>query len=406
MKRFFAFLVFCAFAAALHAQVVDTTICNILKDPVSFNGKIVRIKGTVSAGFDSFIVKDKSCQSQMNALWLSYPEGTKGKAGPAVLLELQPAKNFGGTYEPVTRTPIKLEKNSDFKEFDKLLSTQHKIDGMCLGCMRYEVSATLVGRLDGVAHAGVRRDKSGKIVGIEGFGNLNAYPARLVLESVSDVSPHEADYSKSDAVAKNDDSATSISQGADAEAMSTASSIRSNSRFATTLDSVQALGVIHQAASAFPPGSPAQIAIERAAGAYGKDAEHTGVLTTFGSANEVSAKDEAQGTRDSPDGVLFQCTLNMGRLHGAAMARAMVHIGEHIADVRTPPAGGPLASLYDKEFQAWAVTVLDVVGSRQNTLTLPGGYLVWNGSWATADQGKLSEGAITRFLTDEELLSR
>ena len=405
MKRLFALITFCAFSIGLHAQVEDATVCGILKDPASFNGKIVRVKGTVTAGFDSFIVKDKSCQSQVNALWLSYPEGTKGKAGPVALLQLQPAKNFAGI-APVARTPIKLDKNSDFKQFDQLLSTQHKIAGMCLGCIRYEVSATLVGRLDGVAHAGVRRDKGGKIVGIEGFGNLNAYPARLVLESVSDLSPHEADYSQSDAVAKNDESDTSRTQGADAEAMSTAASIRTNARYSTSLDTVQALGVIHQAASALPPGSPAQIAIERAAGAYGKQAERTGVLTTFGSANEASAKSEAQGTRDSPDGVLFNCTFNMGRLQGDAMTRAMVHIGEHIADVRTPPADGPLASLYEMEFQAWAITVLNAVSSGQKTLTLPGGYLVSDRSWAIADQSKSTEVAITRFLTSEELLSR
>ena len=47
---------------------------------------------------------------------------------------------------------------------------------MCLGCARYEVSATLVGRLDGVADAAIKRDNSGKIVALSGFGNMNAYP--------------------------------------------------------------------------------------------------------------------------------------------------------------------------------------------------------------------------------------
>jgi len=37
-----------------------------------------------------------------------------------------------------------------------------------------------VGRLDTVADASIKRDASGKIVGFGGFGNMNAYPARLV----------------------------------------------------------------------------------------------------------------------------------------------------------------------------------------------------------------------------------
>ena len=73
---------------------------------------------------------------------------------------------------------------------------------MCLGCTRYEVTATLVGRLDAVADATLKRDAAGKIVGFGGFGNMNAYPARLVLQSVSDVTPKEIDYSKTDAASK------------------------------------------------------------------------------------------------------------------------------------------------------------------------------------------------------------
>src|ERR1039458_5534433 len=58
------------------------------------------------------------------------------------------------------------------------MAIPHKINGMCMGCNRYQVTATLVGRLDGVAHAGVQRDKAGKITSIAGFGNLNGYPAQ------------------------------------------------------------------------------------------------------------------------------------------------------------------------------------------------------------------------------------
>ena len=42
------------------------------------------------------------------------------------------------------------------------------------------------------------------MIGFGGFGNMNAYPARLVLESVSDVTPKEIDYSKTDAATKGD----------------------------------------------------------------------------------------------------------------------------------------------------------------------------------------------------------
>ena len=100
-------------------------------------------------------------------------------------------------YTPPTRTPVTLRRDKDFKQFDSLLAQTHqKGADMCLGCTRYEVTATLVGRLDSVADATLKRDAAGKIVGFGGFGNMNAYPARLVLQSVTDVTPKEIDYSK------------------------------------------------------------------------------------------------------------------------------------------------------------------------------------------------------------------
>jgi hypothetical protein len=199
MKRLAVLGLVCVFSCCLHAQVVDTTVCDILKNPTSFNGKIVKIKGTVTAGFDQFVVRGTDCGVRVSDIWLSYPEGSKAKAGPATMLQMQPAQNFAGTSTPEQRTPVVLEKSKDFKQFDSQLAAPAKVDAMCLGCPRYEVSATLVGRLDGT-QAKVQRDKDGKIMSFTGFGNLNAYNARLVLQSVSEVTSKEVDYSKTAAL--------------------------------------------------------------------------------------------------------------------------------------------------------------------------------------------------------------
>ncbi len=196
-----ACLISFGFGCDVHAQTaapqagapVDTTVCDVAKKPQALNGQIVRIKGTVIAGFDEFVITestDPNCGYPVNAIWLDYPPGTKGKAGPAAMVVVQPAKNFTGTLTPPTRAAVTLDKSKDFKQFDSLLAQKHeKGADMCLGCTRYSVTATLVGRLDSVADATLKRDPSGKIVGFGGFGNMNAYPARLVLESVSDVTP-------------------------------------------------------------------------------------------------------------------------------------------------------------------------------------------------------------------------
>jgi hypothetical protein len=52
------------------------------------------------------------------------------------------------------------------------------------------------------------------------------------------------------------------------------------------------------------------------------------------------------------------------------------------------------------EDHAWQTTVLSAIGSRQKSLTLPGGYLVWDSAWPEADRSKMVEDAISRFLTE------
>jgi hypothetical protein len=58
------------------------------------------------------------------------------------------------------------------------------------------------------------------------------------------------------------------------------------------------------------------------------------------------------------------------------------------------------------EYEGWAITVLEAVGSRQRTLTLPGGYMLWNDGWPAADKQKLLDRSIQEYLLKVEFLSR
>jgi hypothetical protein len=374
MKRLFVFALFSVFAVYLHAQEVDATVCDILKDSRSFDGKTVRIKGTVSSGFDQFVIKAEECKAHIGGIWLTYPEGTKAKSGPAAILQLQPARNFSGTVAPVNRA-LTLDKSKDFKQFDSLLATAYKGNGICLGCAKYEVSATLTGRLDAVVPT-LDRDGSGKIVTIRGFGNINAYPVRLVLQSVSDVAPHEIDYSKSASITKSESNADS--GGGDPVAAA------------------------HGIAKVFGANSPLGNQVERAAAAFGKEGDDNGVNVGFSGMNEANPRTEQTSDHASPDGVLYNCTFDSGKLKGNTLALAIAHMGEHVADIRD--AQNSTATLYTLENRAWVTTALAAIGARAKTLTIPGGYIVWNGAWPPADINKLSSDALSDFLKNEALL--
>jgi len=345
----------------LPAQIMDSTVCDILANPQSFDGKIVRIKGVVIAGFEEFAIKGSGCNQVINAIWLAYPEGTKGKAGPAAFLRLQLGKNHTATATNVNRNPITLDKNKDFKNFDNLLSTPAKTSGMCLACAKFSVSATLVGRLDGAKDTGLIRDSGGKVIGLSGFGNLNRYNARLVLQSVSEVSSQEVDYSKGGAAASDD----------------TASASRS-----------------------FTPGSPTADQVKRGADAFGAPGEDNGVNVGFSGANEVPKDDATKSTATSPDGLLFDVIFDGERLKGPAMEVALSHVGTHIADIRSASIGIQNLPLYGAEFRAWQTSVLNAVAVKVKALTLPGGYTIYSQSWSNTDLGKNANAGISGFLAN------
>ena len=413
----------CAISCCLQAQVADTTVCDILKSPQSFNGKIVRVKATVAATFDQFVVKGAGCGLSNNNIWLSYPEGIKAKAGPAMMVRVQPARNFAGQLPAVERTPVQLDKSDkEFKKFDSLLSAPFTKGGMCLGCNRYEVTATLVGRLDGVEDAAIRRDNADKITGFGGFGNMNVYSARLVLQSVSDVSAQEIDYSKTLAVTKSDsfnEAGTIDSLAAARQAVKVYNPAHpSGQQLARAVNAFgtpgENYGVVNTSGSADKrqtgrannaANSPDQQFVQTA-NASGKPDENSRVLIIYGNSNETSATDDLKGTKDSPDGLLYICTFNSHRLTGDAQTRALVFAGENVANLLSPIPGAAGASLFQLEARAWITTILDVAANKQKTLTLPGGYLIWNSSWPPADDNQKVEAAIAGFLTSEELLSK
>jgi hypothetical protein len=377
MKCLLASALVFAFSCGLHAQIVDATVCDILKSPQSFDGKILRIKGTVSAGFDQFVIKGSDCGQPLDGIWLSYPEGTKGKAGPAALLQLQPAHNFAGTVTPADRKPVSLDKNKDFKQFDSLLSTPYKGSGMCLACTRYEVNATLIGRLDGTKPE-LRRDSAGKIVAVSGFGNINAYSARLVLQSVADVSPQEIDYSKIVAVTKGE-----VLPEADGDQVAAA----------------------HKAAKAFGVGTAPGDTIERGAAAFGKPGEDNGVNISFGIANEVQLTVDAKSEHDSPDGALFNAKFDMARLKKNELAIALTFIGTQVADIRDSKPKSLGLDIYNTETHAWQAATLCAIANGLKTFTLPGGYMVWNTAWPAADRDTTADTTFKSFIATQELMS-
>lgn len=372
MKKLLTLACILGFAGLLHAQAANTTVCDILKNPAAFNNKVVSIKGTVAAGFDSFIIQGPQCGQQIDAIWLEYPEGTKAKSGPDALITLQPAKNFAGKVAPEpARTPVTLNADKMFKKFDSSLADRMKTSGVCLGCARNLVSATLTGRIDAVKPE-LTRDASGKITSIAGFGNLNAYPVRLVLQSVADVDVQRIDVDKNAAIKATETEAEASPHVSE----SFASSIAFNDH------------------------------PKRATDAFGKQGDNNGVVVAYTQPSVETAAFEGQATTDSPDGVIFHVLLNSDHVKKEIMPLAIAHLGEHIADYRTPEPTLQDAVLYQYEFRGWITSMLTAMSTGQPSIQIPGGYTLWSKTENQAELNADTDTALKAFFADQACLSR
>ena len=66
------------------AQAIRTTVCKVVPNPISYNGKIVSIRGTVTLDLESFEIEDPNCKGK--GIVLSYPHDLGMKPKPSFQL--------------------------------------------------------------------------------------------------------------------------------------------------------------------------------------------------------------------------------------------------------------------------------------------------------------------------------
>lgn len=359
--------VLCAASSGVaNAQVVDAKVCDVVGHPTQFDGKTVRLTGTVQVGVDSFLMRGDSCG---DALWLSYPVGTKARSGPATVVTVQLASDATGT--PGTARPaVTLQVNPDFQTFDKLLSEKVKTPGLCLGCVKNNVKATLVGRLDGTLNTGVTRDATGKITSLDGFGNMNQYGARLVIESVANVTAEPIDFSKAPKVSGDNQG------GGDKNY----------------------LALAQKSEAAYPKGAPSATQIQDALDAYGKPGVNNGVVVAFGDTANVPDGEGVKAAKAAPGGLLITARFDPEKLKGLALSLAAAHDGAEINDLRATAT----KSFAAMEHDAWQMVLLVTIGARQKSLMVPGGTILWTEEWPAADRSNNAETALQQYLVDHE----
>ncbi len=176
-------------AAPCAAQVVETTVCEILANPAAFEGKTVRLRGHVMLQLEDFSITEMCPgKSEAGAIWLEY-----GYPEPSPTPYCCPG-GWDEKGKPIFSTPrVTLVRDRNFEQLKRYLSARR--DGKdnygddcdryrpaAAECRKYEVTATLTGRLFGVI-------PPDQFAG--GFGHFGMFPAKLVIRRVEDVSATE-----------------------------------------------------------------------------------------------------------------------------------------------------------------------------------------------------------------------
>jgi hypothetical protein len=156
-------------------EPIKTTICELVKLPDRFSGKMVSVGGRVLIGFEDFRLDTIHCDGSKIHVWLEYGSGPKR----------QPTTWCCGDMVP--RDPLRVVQNSDFTKFDRYLTAQSRTSGCDEGqCYLYEVTVILTGRFDAVETV-TCPDGTSLCPKGGGFGHFGLSCSRIVIKSVSDV---------------------------------------------------------------------------------------------------------------------------------------------------------------------------------------------------------------------------
>lgn len=158
--------------AGAQAGPIDLPGCELANNPKAFDGKLVRVHGTLSVHFEDFSLDIPNCETRQG-IWLTFGGDVPGiVASTANDIARRPGSDI-----KVNGVSYGIKKDVNFSKLYALIAARHgdKPD--------YRVTATLTG----IFSAGEEpRNRKGDVVAFGGYGHLGCC-ALLVITQVSDV---------------------------------------------------------------------------------------------------------------------------------------------------------------------------------------------------------------------------
>jgi hypothetical protein len=164
--------------ASAQSDPLDTTICEINKNPAAYSGKTLRIRGFLSLGFEDFTLHSKECD-RGPSIWLMYADD---KARMTYFARTHGSWAKAIVYQGESYPLLNDENYQSLIQLTGAWETHKPV---------YQVTATLTG----VFFAQVtKRYRSGQLLPDTGYGHEGCCHL-FVITAVSEVTPVRQDYS-------------------------------------------------------------------------------------------------------------------------------------------------------------------------------------------------------------------
>lgn len=171
--RFVAFVGLLCVSTSVYAQEnpVEVPGCKLASDPKAFDGKLIRVRGTLNVYFEDFSLGIRNCDTAQG-IWLAFGGDVPGIVDSTV----NDSFRKPGSDISVNGVSYGIKKDESFYRLYALLAARHgeKPD--------YSVTATLTGMF----LAGEETKNAKGAINFVGYGHLGCF-ALLVITQVSDV---------------------------------------------------------------------------------------------------------------------------------------------------------------------------------------------------------------------------
>ena len=176
---------------------LQVTVCQILRAPYQFDGKIVQVRGYIVDSDEYSLLAEEGCHE--DGIWFRFADGS-GLPGLKILTLPARPGNAKATKTGSDSPPLTRDKNY----FELMRRLQQSLRGNACAdgpppefppeCTSYRITATFVGKMHGVSQRTFenrKRQKQMAPVDGKGFGQMGIFSAEILVQSVSDVTLKE-----------------------------------------------------------------------------------------------------------------------------------------------------------------------------------------------------------------------